>query len=360
MTSAICFLLCEDDYFLNDKAKILIAKEATNGLVPEVIDGRVDTVEAAVNVINQTINAVQSTDLFSSDKIVWLKDATFLGHDRTMQSETTKEALETFKALLSRGSIPGVFFLVSTSAFNKVSSFYKGVVALSKSGTISFEELPWGKAGSKGNIAILKDFVKEQCKVLNFNISSQVIDLLVQYTGENPRSMISELNKLYSYTNGASPTIEDLRTIVSVNIEEEPWDLLDMFGERNAKETLDILHNLYEQRLDPVFLVMQLESRINDLVLVCDCLNQGILSQSFSWTPSAQANFSEYLDKLGKFDPTKKGWIKGKLISQASKWNRMSIRRARKVMNQAHERIVSIGANPKDVLEIAIISAISS
>src|SRR5436309_5599421 len=52
----------------------------------EVIDGAADNAEQAAVRIRSTIEALQTLPFFGSTKVVWLKNANFLGHDQKARS----------------------------------------------------------------------------------------------------------------------------------------------------------------------------------------------------------------------------------------------------------------------------------
>ena len=78
------------------------AKELASELAPaeggdfaiETVDGAVDNAEQAVTRIHQTIEAIQTWPFFGRDKLVWLKDVSFLGDTITGRATAVQETLE--------------------------------------------------------------------------------------------------------------------------------------------------------------------------------------------------------------------------------------------------------------------------
>ena len=64
---------------------------------------------------------------------------------------------------------------------------------------------------------------------------------------------------------------------------------------------------------------------------------------------------------LGKrWDPSQKHpFVMGKLATQAARFKRVELRRARKIFLDAHERMVSSGIDAEALLELAIIEALT-
>ena len=120
MASHIHVLFCEDDYILAGKADALIAQLSQGGAMStEIIDGATDTIDTTIDAIGQFFSAARQFDLFASEKLVWLKNASFLGSDRTMGSESVKELLAQLIEFQSNDLPDGVELVITTTEFNK-------------------------------------------------------------------------------------------------------------------------------------------------------------------------------------------------------------------------------------------------
>ena len=75
-------LVCgADDFLVEQKARAIVdagVPVAERALGLEVLDGRVDSADAAVEVLRKCIEAVLTIGFFGGAKLVWLKNATFL------------------------------------------------------------------------------------------------------------------------------------------------------------------------------------------------------------------------------------------------------------------------------------------
>src|SRR5438046_5286366 len=94
----------------------------------DVIDGAADNAEQAATRIRSTIEALQTLPFFGSTKVVWLKNANFLGDDQKAHSSAVQSALEEFSKMLDRGIGSEVTFLISAPEVDKRRSFYKTLV----------------------------------------------------------------------------------------------------------------------------------------------------------------------------------------------------------------------------------------
>src|SRR6059036_716599 len=118
----------------SDEAEVKrVAAELATNLSPpdagdfglEVIDGATDNAEQAATRIRSTIEALQTLPFFGSTKVVWLKNANFLGDDQKARSSAVQSALEEFSKMLDRGIGSEVTFLISATEVDKRRSFYK-------------------------------------------------------------------------------------------------------------------------------------------------------------------------------------------------------------------------------------------
>ena len=94
----------------------------------DVIDGVSENSAHAAQVINQTIQALQTLPFFGGEKVVWLKNANFLGDNITGKAAATLDALEALGDVLEEGVPEDVKFILSATEIYKVRRFYKRLV----------------------------------------------------------------------------------------------------------------------------------------------------------------------------------------------------------------------------------------
>src|SRR5207249_11083830 len=121
----------------SDEAEIKrVAAELAQKLVPqdagdfglEVIDGVADDADQGAAQIRSTVEALQTLPFFGSTKVVWLKNANFLGDDPKARSTAVQSALEELSELLGRGFGSEITFLISATEVDKRRGFYKALV----------------------------------------------------------------------------------------------------------------------------------------------------------------------------------------------------------------------------------------
>src|SRR5580765_3615484 len=121
----------------SDEAEVKrVAAELATQLTPpetgdfglEVIDGVAESAEQATARIRSTIEALQTLPFFGSTKVVWLKNANFLGDTAIARSTAVQTALEELSALIDSGVGDEVTLLISATEVDKRRSFYKTLV----------------------------------------------------------------------------------------------------------------------------------------------------------------------------------------------------------------------------------------
>src|ERR1700756_2166541 len=106
----------------SDEAEVKrLATELATNLTPagagdfglEVIDGVADNAEQAAARIRSAIEALQTLPFFGTTKVVWLKNANFLGDDPKARSAAVQAALEELSALIDTGVGTGGTLLIT-------------------------------------------------------------------------------------------------------------------------------------------------------------------------------------------------------------------------------------------------------
>jgi DNA polymerase-3 subunit delta len=160
----------------------------------EVIDGAADNADQAVARIRSTIEALQTLPFFGTTKLVWLKNANFLGDDLKARSAAVQSALEELSDLLERGIGSEVAFLISATEVDKRRAFYKTLVKRTE--VQVFDRLDSGRAGWEEEAT---EIVQRRAKKRKLQFDADALDLFVLLTGGDTRQIDNELEKLDTY-----------------------------------------------------------------------------------------------------------------------------------------------------------------
>src|SRR6202022_1387415 len=93
----------------------------------ETIDGAADNADQAAARIRSTIEALRTLPFFGGEKLVWLKNANFLGDDQKARSAAVQTALEELSETIDAGFGSGFPFFLSAIDVDKRRSFYKSL-----------------------------------------------------------------------------------------------------------------------------------------------------------------------------------------------------------------------------------------
>ena len=187
----------------SDEAEVKhVASELAEKLTPpgagdfglEVIDGAADNADQAAARIRSTIEALQTLPFFGSTKLVWLKNANFLGDDLKARSAAVQSALEELSELLERGIGSEVTFLISATDVDKRRGFYKTLVKRTE--VQVFDRLDSGRAGWEEEAT---EIVQQRAKKRKLQFDADALDLFVLLTGGDTRQIDNELEKLDTY-----------------------------------------------------------------------------------------------------------------------------------------------------------------
>src|SRR6266704_7045079 len=194
----------------SDEAEVKrVATELATNLTPagagdfglEVIDGVADNAEQAAARIRSAIEALQTLPFFGSTKVVWLKNANFLGDDPKARSAAVQSALEELSELLDGGFDSGVTFLISATEVDKRRAFYKMLVKRAELQV--FDRLDSGRAGWEEEAT---EIVRLRAKKQKLEFDDDALDLFVLLTGGDTRQIENELEKIDTYCSaGVGP-----------------------------------------------------------------------------------------------------------------------------------------------------------
>ena len=275
-------LICgEDDFAVKQRARQLNDKwcAEVGGMDHEIVDAAVGNAGDALKALGKLREGLQTLPFFGGGKVVWLKDCTFLGDDRTSGSSAVTEALAELAAELKTFRWDGVRLLVSAGKVDKRKTFYK---TLEKLGPVeafaglSLDDRNWADQA--------EDLAYKKLKSLKKEISSEALAQLVANVGPHAAQLNSEVEKLAAYV-GPRPDIElaDVHAIVTRNKQARAFALADALGDRDLPKLLKTLDDeLWEIRLgvdrkSEIGLLYGLITKVRVLLFLSEMLKAGWL-----------------------------------------------------------------------------------
>ena len=200
----------------SDEAEVKrVAAELATNLTPpgagdfglEMIDGVADNADQAAARIRSTIEALQTLPFFGSTKVVWLKNANFLGDDQKARSAAVQSALEELSELLDLGFGSEITFLISATEVDKRRAFYKTLVKRAELQV--FDRLDSGRAGWEEQAT---EIVRRRAKKRKLQFDDDALDLFVLLTGGDTRQIENELEKIDTFLGSSTGSLSASRT----------------------------------------------------------------------------------------------------------------------------------------------------
>ncbi len=192
----------------SDEAEVKrVAAELAHELTPEdagdfgleVIDGVADNSDQAAARIRSAIEALQTLPFFGSSKVVWLKNANFMGDDPKSRSAAVQSALEELATVIDDGFGPEIALLVSATDVDKRRSFYKTLVK--RANLQVFDRLDSGRAGWEEEAT---EIVTQRAKKRKLLFDDDAMELFVLLTGGDTRQIDNELEKIDTYLGSST------------------------------------------------------------------------------------------------------------------------------------------------------------
>ena len=274
------------------------AKELASELAPaeggdfaiETVDGAVENAEQAVTRIHQTIEAIQTWPFFGRDKLVWLKDVSFLGDTITGRATAVQETLEELKEFLGRGLPDGVVLLLSAPEIDKRRGFFK---ALGKIATLEqFDRIDTSRSGWEEDAeAIVHPLAAER----RLRFEPEAIEVLVRLAGADSRQLRNEVEKIDLYLGSQrNVTADVVRQLVAKSATGVIWELSTSLSKRRLGESLALLDQLlFQGETAMAILYAAIIPTVRNLLAVKDLMQRYNLR-----APSAPFQFNTILAKL--------------------------------------------------------------
>jgi len=272
----------------SDEAEVKqVAAELAEKLTPsgagdfglEMIDGAADNAEQAAARISSTIEALQTLPFFGSTKVVWLKNANFLGDDQKARSMAVQSALEQLSELLEAGFGSEVTFLLSATEVDKRRSFYRTLVKRAE--VQVFDRLDSGRAGWEEAAC---EIVRSRAKKRKLPFDDDALDLFVLLTGGDTRQIDNELEKIETFLGkDRAVNVEIVRELVPLSRAGIIFELSNALAARDLELALTLVRRLLDQGETAIgILLAAIVPTIRNLLLAKDLMEQHDIRRTHS------------------------------------------------------------------------------
>jgi DNA polymerase-3 subunit delta len=363
-------LLCGDDEFaVKQHARQLFQEwcEQIGGLDHETIDAGAANSGEALRALARLREALQTLPFFGTGKVVWFKDCTFMGTDRTATAQAVAEALASLAADLKAFRWDNVRLLISATEVDKRKTLYK---TLEKIGRVeaftalSFDDKDWA-----GQAEI---FARRELRARQKEIDDEALGEFVAAVGPSLRELTQELEKLALYV-GDQPAITtaDVAAIVTRRKHAQAFALGDALGDRNLPRLLRTLDGeLWEIRAkidknkSVIGLLYGLTTKVRTLLLLKELIGAGLLK------PAADYNrFKTQLERVPtdalpadkRYNPLAMNpYMLFKALPQTSRYSSAELVRAMELLLACNQRLVSSGLDDALVLQQTLVQIVGT
>ena len=274
------------------------AKELATKLAPadagdfgvEIIDGAADNAEQAATRIRSAIEALQTLPFLAGSKLVWLKNANFLGDNPIGRAASVQIALEELAAALDGQFGPEVTFLLSATEVDKRRSFYR---TLGKYAEVQvLDKLDSNRSGWEEEAT---DLVQARAQQRKLSFDEDALDLFVLLTGGDTRQVENELEKIDVYLGKERRVaLSQVRALVPLSRSGVIFELGNAMAERDLARALTLVRRLLDQGESAIgILLVAIIPTIRNLLLAKDLMDRHRLAR-----PSAPFSFISALNRL--------------------------------------------------------------
>ena len=252
----------------------------------EVIDGAADNAEQAAGRVRSTNDALRTLPFFGGEKLVWLKNANFLGDDQKARSASVQSALEELTETINAGLGPEIVFLLSAVEVDKRRSFYK---SLAKRAELQiFDKLDSSRGGWEEEAG---ELVQSRAKKRKLQFDDNALELFVLLTGGDTREIENELEKIDLFLGEERQVDVDLiRELVPLTRAGVIFDLSNALAERDLGRALELVRRLLDQGESAIgILLVAILPTVRNLLLAKDLMERHRMSRPHAPFPFISA-----------------------------------------------------------------------
>jgi DNA polymerase III subunit delta len=237
----------------------------------EIIDGIAENAEQAAARVRSAIEALQTLPFFGSRKVVWVKNANFLGDTAIGRAASVQSALEELSDLLEKGPGSDVTFLISATELDKRRSFYKSLAKRAEMQT--FDRLDSSRSGWEEEAI---EIVRSRAKKRKLQFDDAALDLFVLLTGGDTRQIENELEKIDIFLGKDRGVDADLvRELVPLSRAGVIFELSNALATRDLELALTLVRRLLDQGESAIgILLVAILPTIRNLLLAKDLMER--------------------------------------------------------------------------------------
>jgi DNA polymerase-3 subunit delta len=291
-----------DDGIVREKALELynqLTGGVDDGFTHETIDGIADNSDSAFDICSSVIQALQTIPMFGGDKVVWLRNANFLGDNVTGRSQRTEAGVESLRATLENGLPPGVKFLLTAQGVDKRRGFWKFI---EKAADVQVHDrIDTSRDDWQDQVASL---VTRRASELGLDFEPDALALFVMLAGEQSQQIGNELLKLDLYLGKERRTIteEDVNLLVPLSRAAVVFEIGKAIQGGNAARAIQLIDQQLEADESAIGIM-----RASIIGVVRNLYMARLIIERFK--VSGTGNYNSFAGALNRLPENDRAWL---------------------------------------------------
>lgn len=291
-----------DDGIVREKALELynqLTGGVDDGFTHETIDGIADNSDSAFDICSSVIQALQTIPMFGGDKVVWLRNANFLGDNVTGRSQRTEAGVESLRKTLENGLPPGVKFLLTAQGVDKRRGFWKFI---EKAADVQVHDrIDTSRDDWQDQVASL---VTRRARELGLDFEPDALALFVMLAGEQSQQIGNELLKLDLYLGKERRTIteEDVNLLVPLSRAAVVFEIGKAIQGGNAARAIQLIDQQLEADESAIGIM-----RASIIGVVRNLYMARLIIERFK--VSGTGNYNSFAGALNRLPENDRAWL---------------------------------------------------
>jgi len=249
-------------YLLYGTKDYLIKNEVKN-ISKKFDDINISKFDLNNDLIENIINDCLTISLFSEKKLVICQNA-------NMFTGNTSKDSETIEAYLNNPNPDTTIIFITHH--EKLDERKKITKLIKKNGTVkAFNE-------NENAYQIVKKHLKD------YQIDNNLINLLIERTGNNQQILENELEKLKLYKEDNTITKEDIINVTTKKIDPNTFTLLDYIVKNDKNKALEIYYELIKMNEEPIKIITILANQFRIMYQSKELLKKGLSEKNIAET----------------------------------------------------------------------------
>jgi len=357
--AGIFAIIGNDDGLVREKALHLhnrLTGGVDDGFSHETIDGGSENSDTAFEICRTVAQSLQTLPMFGGDKVVWLRNANFLGDTITGRSQRTEEGVEMLRTALESGLPAGVKFLLTATDVDKRRSFWK---FLEKSAAVEIcdgvdtSRDDWQDQAAR--ITLLR------ASELELTFERDALELFVMLAGAQTRQIDNELDKLNLFLGPERRRIteDDVRQMVPLSREAVVFEIGKAIQKGNPQLAIRLIDEQLESGENAVGIM-----RASVIGVVRNLFLARLIIDTFKAPTQSYQGFTGAINRVPEPD---RNWLPMKKdgsgvnvyplylpAEYANHFTLDGLRRVLEATQKADKALVTTGLDPRMVLHRVI------